>query len=134
MAYSTVHYQDQDLTYAIIASAIEVHKVLGPGLLESAYKYCLSIEFDDRRLQYQQEVAIPCSYKNRPIDCGFRLDFLIEGRVILEIESIATILPVHEAQILTYLRLMDKHVGLLINFNTPVLKGGIRRFALGAKR
>ena len=81
MAYSTVHYQDQDLTYAIIASAIEVHKVLGPGLLESAYKYCLSIEFDDRRLQYQQEVAIPCSYKNRPIDCGFHLDFLIEGRV-----------------------------------------------------
>ena len=126
-------YKDEDLTHTIIAAAIEVHRTLGPGLLESAYKACLIIELDERRLGYKQEMVAPLIYKNKRVDIVFRVDFLIENKVVVELKSIETILPVHAAPVLTYLRLLDKHVGLLINFNVPILKNGIRRCVLNAE-
>ncbi|HSX11021.1 MAG TPA: GxxExxY protein [Chlamydiales bacterium] len=125
-------YQDQELTRKIIAAAIEVHKHLGPGLLESAYRICLCLELECAGLNYKQELTVPLVYKNRKLDCGFRIDFLIENQIILELKSADSILPVHKAQLLTYLHLMHKQVGLLINFNVPVLKEGIRRCVLKA--
>jgi GxxExxY protein len=103
------------------------------GLLESAYKACLIIEFEERRLRYKQEMVAPLIYKNKRVDSGFRVDFLIEDKVVVELKSIEAIMPVHAAQVLTYLRLLDKRVGLLINFNVPVLKNGIRRCVLNAE-
>ncbi len=126
-------WQYQELTRKIIAAAIEVHKYLGPGLLEIAYQTCLAAELEDLKLNFQREVAVPLKYKNRKLDCGFRIDFLVESAVVLELKSVEAVLPVHESQLLTYLRLMNKQVGLLFNFNEPVLKKGIRRFALGGK-
>ncbi len=125
-------YQHEELTHKIIASAIEVHKFLGPGLLESAYKLCLAFELDSYGLRYDQELHVPLIYKNRKVDCGFRLDFLVENAVVLELKSVDSTLPIHQAQLLTYLRLMNKQVGLLINFNVAVLKTGIRRCVLNA--
>ena len=116
--------QERALTYKILAAAIEVHKILGPGLLESVYQNCLSVEFENVGLKYSRERAINFEYKNRKIDSGFRIDFLIEERVVLEIKSVETILPVHESQLLTYLGLSDKTVGLLVNFNVTILKNG----------
>jgi GxxExxY protein len=124
-------YLDQQLTHAIIGAAIEVHRHLGPGLLESAYQWCLEMEFKDRGWTYQREHAIPLTYRNRRLDCGFRCDFLVENQVVLELKSIESLLPIHRAQLLTYLRLLDKTIGLLINFNEPVLKKGICRCVLG---
>lgn len=123
-------YLHQELTHKIIAAAIEVHKNLGPGLLEAVYQLCLGLEFESHGLKYQKEATIPLLYKNKKIDHCFRLDFLVENEIILELKSIESILPVHEAQLLTYLRLSGKQVGLLINFNVPVLKQGIHRCIL----
>ena len=123
-------YLHQELTHKIIAAAIEVHKNLGPGLLEAVYRLCLGLEFESYGLKYQKEVSIPLLYKDKKIDHCFRLDFLVENEFILELKSIETMLPIHEAQLLTYLRLSRKQVGLLINFNVPVLKMGIRRCIL----
>jgi len=120
-------YLHQELTHQIIAAAIEVHKNLGPGLLEAVYRSCLALELESRELKYQKEVAVPLLYKNKKIDHCFRLDFLVENKIILELKSLETMLPVHKAQLLTYLRLADKQVGLLINFNVSVLKAGIHR-------
>jgi GxxExxY protein len=128
-------YQDQDLTHEIIGAAIEVHKILGPGLLESVYQVCLCYELTNRGLFYKKEFVAPLMYKNINLDSGFRVDLMVENKVILELKSIDSILPVHEAQLLTYLRLLKKQVGLLINFNVPFLvKGtGIRRCVLKAE-
>lgn len=104
-----------------------MHKTLGPGLLESAYRQCLAFELEDRGLRYSRELLIPIVYKHKKIDYGFRLDLIVENAVILELKSVDTILPVHKAQLLTYLRLAGKQVGLLINFNVKVLKEGIDR-------
>ena len=123
-------YIHQDLTYQIIAAAIEVHKNLGPGLLEAVYRSCLALELESRGLKYKKEVAIPLLYKNKKIDHCFRLDFLVEDKIILELKSIETMLPVHKAQLLTYLRLARQPIGLLINFNVSVLKAGIHRCIL----
>ncbi len=127
-----IRYQDEELTHNIIAAAIEVHKTLGPGLLESAYKTCLLMEFEEMGLNYKQELMTPIVYRNKRIDCGFRIDVLVEDKIVLELKSVEHILPVHEAQILTYLRLLGRQVGLLINFNVSVLKKGIRRCVLDA--
>ena len=97
-------YLHQELTHKIIAAAIEVHKNLGPGLLEAVYLLCLELELKNQRLQYQKEVMVPLAYKNEKIDHFLRLDFLVENEVVLELKSIETMLPVHEAQLLTYLR------------------------------
>ena len=124
-------YLHQDLTYKTIAAAIEVHKNLGPGLLESIYRMCLEFELTNQGLNFQKELPINFLYKNKMIDQCFRLDFLIEDTLVLELKSVERILPVHEAQLLTYLRLSNKPIGLLINFNVPILKQGIHRYVLG---
>jgi len=126
-------YQDQDLTHKILGAAIEVHRNLGPGLLESAYRFCLCMEFDSLGISYKQELVVPIMYKNKKCDCGFRVDFLVEDKVILELKSVEQLLPIYEAQLLTYLRLLSKQVGLLMNFNEPILKKGIKRCVLQAK-
>lgn len=118
-----------ELTRPIIGAAIEVHRVLGPGLMESSYEECLCHELTLRALTFQRQVPIPLSYKNIQLDCSYRADLII-GDVVVELKAVESILPIHEAQLLTYMRLLKKSVGLLINFNVPVLKEGIRRRVL----
>ncbi len=118
------------LTEAINGAAIDVHRVLGPGLLESAYEVCLCDELRDRGIQFQHQVPLPVVYKGRRLDCGYRLDLLIDRQVVVEIKAIDHLEKVHDAQLLTYLRLTGLTRGLLINFNVPMLKDGIRRRVL----
>ena len=118
-----------DLTGKIIGAAIEVHKVLGPGLLESVYEECLSHELGKAKVPYERQKEIPVEYKGIKLSCGYRIDLLVDGRVIVEIKSCDSVLPIHEAQLLTYLKLTGLRVGLLINFNVSTLKNGIKRFA-----
>ena len=116
------------LTHEIIGAAIEVHRLLGPGLLESAYEECLCHELTLRKLGVQRQVPVPVVYKEVKLECGYRLDLVVERKVILELKSIEAFSPVHEAIMLTYLRLSGYRIGLLINFNVTILKNGIRRF------
>jgi GxxExxY protein len=116
------------LTHEIIGAAIEVHRLLGPGLLESAYEECLCHELTLRNLGVQRQVPVPVVYKEVKLECGYRLDLVVEKRVILQLKSIEAFSPVHEAVMLTYLRLSGFRIGLLINFNVSILKDGIRRF------
>lgn len=127
-------YPCKDLTHKIISAAIDVHKNLGPGLLEAVYTTCLGLEFESIGLRYKRELDIPLKYKNLKIDRFLRLDFLVEEEVVLELKSLEKVLPVHEAQLLTYLKLTGKQVGLLINFNVPLLKSGIYRRILMTER
>lgn len=115
------------ITEAVIQAAIEVHRTLGPGLLESAYEACLAFELAQRGMKGEQQKPLPVVYKNVRLDCGYRLDLLVEDQAIVEIKAVDQLLPVHEAQLLSYLRLSGCHVGLLINFNGKVLRSGIRR-------
>jgi GxxExxY protein len=115
------------LTGEIIAAAVDVHRELGPGLLESAYRICLCHELAKRRLQAKTEVSLPIKYKGISLDCGYRMDVVVEGKVLVELKSIDKLLPVHQAQLLTYLRLSGLRVGLLINFNVRTLRDGILR-------
>jgi GxxExxY protein len=119
---------DNDITRAIIGAAIEVHKRLGPGLLESAYEECLLHELRIRNLSVERQKGLPVVYKEVKLDCGYRLDLLVEGRIVVELKSVENLAPIHEAIILTYLRLSGQKTGLLINFNVTVLKDGVRRF------
>jgi len=121
---------DTGLTRQIIGMAMRVHTRLGPGLLESAYERCLCHEFDSNRLPYRRQVNLPLVYDNVSLDCGYRADIIVNEEVILELKCIDHILPLHEAQLLTYLRLSSCRVGLLLNFNTVSLKDGIRRRVL----
>jgi len=121
---------EQSLTRKVISAAIEVHRALGPGLLESAYQACLCREFEHLDLRFRQQIDLPVVYRDVKLDCGYRIDFVVEDKLVLELKAIENILPVHEAQLLTYLRLSGLRVGLLINFNVPVLKNGIRRRVL----
>ena len=123
-------YYEKDLTGKIIGAAIEVHRALGPGLLESAYHACLAHELSLRGLSFQHEKPVPVEYKGVGLDCGYRLDFLVGDKVVVELKAVDAIHPVHEAQILTYLKLTGCRVGLIINFNVPVLKDGIKRMVL----
>jgi GxxExxY protein len=118
------------LTHDIIGAAIEVHRGLGPGLLESAYEACLVYELRLRRLKVEPQKPLPIFYKDVMLDCGYRLDLVVENQVIIEIKSVNVIAPIHEAQLLSYLRLSDCKRGLLINFNVKMLKDGIRRMKL----
>jgi len=121
----------EELTESVIGSAIEVHRGLGPGLLESAYEECLCHEFHLRGIGFERQVALPVEYKGVKLDCGYRLDLIVEDALILELKCLEHILPVHEAQLLTYLRMTSKRVGLILNFNVPVLtRGGIVRKVL----
>lgn len=126
----TSQYEHSDLTNRIIGAAIAVHRELGPGLLESAYEECLASEFGVVGLAFERQVPLPVVYRNTRLDCGYRLDFVVESHVILELKAIDKIAPIHEAQLMTYLRLSKRPVGLLMNFNVPVLKDGIVRRAL----
>jgi len=119
---------DKDIAHAIIGAAIEVHRRLGPGLLESAYEECLAHELRLRNLRVDQQVGLPVVYKETKLDCGYRLDIVVEGRIVVELKSVGSLAPIHEAIILTYLRLSGHKVGLLINFNVAILKDGVRRF------
>lgn len=120
----------EELTEKIIGAAIEVHRALGPGLLESVYERALCHELKLRGLSFQQQVPVPLTYKGIDLDFGYRLDLVVENSVILELKTVSHILPVHEAQLLTYMRLTNKPVGLIINFNVAVLKNGIVRRVL----
>jgi GxxExxY protein len=120
----------EQLSEAIIGAAIEVHRQLGPGLLESIYATCLEHELSLRGISSRREVALPINYKGIAFEAGYRIDLLVENTVIVEVKAIETVLPVHEAQLLTYLKLSQKRVGLLINFNVPLLKDGITRRVL----
>jgi GxxExxY protein len=118
------------LTGRVIGAAIEVHKTLGPGLLESAYEECLCRELDLHGLHYTQQKPLPIEYKGVKLDCGYRIDVLVEDVVIVELKSVESLEPIHEAQLLTYLKLTGRKVGLLINFNVPVLRDGIKRMMI----
>jgi len=115
------------LTEQIIGAAIEVHKALGPGLLESVYEECLCHELHLRGIRFQRQVIVPVVYKGVALDCGYRLDLIVEDTVVLELKCVDRVLPIHEAQLLTYLKLLNKAVGFIINFNVSVLRNGIFR-------
>lgn len=119
---------DNEITHAIIGCAIEVHKRLGPGLLESAYEECLVHELRLRNLLVDRQVPVPVVYRETKLECGYRIDVLVESRVVVELKSVESLAPIHEAIILTYLRLSNHRIGLLINFNVGALKDGVRRF------
>jgi GxxExxY protein len=120
--------RDNDpLTEEIIGFAIEVHRQLGPGLLESAYEECLWYELKQHALDVRRQVSLPVIYKSIRLDCGYRLDLVVGNLVIIELKTVERLLPIHEAQLLTYLKLSGICTGLLFNFNTAVLKDGIRR-------
>jgi GxxExxY protein len=119
---------DSALTGAIIGAAIEVHKSLGPGLLESAYETCLAHEFSLRSISFERQKPAPVVYKEVKLECGYRLDFMVAGQVVVELKAVEGFTPVHEAIMLTYLRMTGCRLGLLINFNVLVLRKGIRRF------
>jgi GxxExxY protein len=122
-----------EITREIIAAAIEVHRALGPGLLESAYEECLCQELALRKIAFERQRPLRVEFKGIRIDCGYRLDLLVERKVVVEIKAVESLLPIHEAQLLTYLKLGDWKIGLLINFNVTLLKMGIRRKVLGLK-
>ena len=115
------------LSSLIIKAAIKIHKELGPGLLESAYEECLCRELAIRDLTFERQKPLAVSYKGVKLDCGYRLDVVVEGLVILELKAVDRIEPIHEAQLLTYLKLSDLKLGILINFNVPILRNGIKR-------
>ncbi len=115
------------ITGETIGAAIEVHRALGPGLLESAYEACLAFELAERGLKVERQRLLPVVYRDVQLDCGYRLDLLVEERVIVEIKAVDRLAPIHQAQLLSYLKLSGCKVGLLINFNVKVLKNGIRR-------
>jgi len=118
------------ITEKIIGCAIEVHKNLGPGLLESAYEECLTFELLNNDLKAERQIAVPVVYKDVKLDCGYRIDILVENYVVVELKTVDAFAPVHEAQILTYMKFANKKIGLLINFNVTLLKNGIKRYRL----
>jgi GxxExxY protein len=120
-----------ELTGKVIGACIEIHRELGPGLLESAYEECLAYELSKAGLRYERQRALPVRYKEVQLDCGYRLDLVIEGVLIVELKAVTELHPIHEAQLLTYLKLDRKSLGLLINFNVPTLKQGVKRVACG---
>ena len=115
------------LSNVVIGAAIDVHKSLGPGLLESAYEACLCHELGSRGVKYKRQVSLPIDYKDVQLDCGYRLDILVEDKIVLELKSVEKLLPIHDAQLLTYLKLGNWQLGILFNFNVPLLKLGIKR-------
>jgi GxxExxY protein len=122
--------KSNSLSQQIISASIEVHRVLGPGLLESAYEECLCHELNHRSIQIKRQVPVPLIYKNIKLDCGYRIDILVEELVLIELKSVERLDPLHHAQVLTYLRLRNLWLGLLINFNVPVLRLGLKRLVL----
>jgi GxxExxY protein len=120
-------------TESIIGAAIEVHRHLGPGLLESAYEECLCEELSLRKMPFSRQIALPVTYKSKKLDIGYRIDLLVNQEVVVELKTVESILPIHEAQTLTYMRLGGWQVGLILNFNVTVLKNGIKRLVFKLK-
>jgi len=118
------------LSRSVIGCAIEVHRTLGPGLLESTYRQCLACELSQGQIPFQMEVSLPVRYKDILLDCGYRIDLVVGGTLIVETKCVETLLPIHQAQILTYMRLPKIPIGLLTNFNVTKLQNGIKRFVL----
>jgi GxxExxY protein len=118
-------------TYDIVGAAIEIHRQLGPGLLESAYERCLSRELLVRGIPFQRQVPLPVEYRGVQLDCGYRLDLVVAESIIVEVKAVSKVLPIHRAQVLTYLKLTDCRLGLLINFNVEVLHTGVHRIIKG---
>ncbi len=125
-----VNMEFEPISKIIIGAAIEVHKHLGPGLLESAYEECLAYELTENGLFVKRQKPVPVVYKEVKLDCGYRIDILVNDEVIIEIKSVDVLHPVHEAQILTYMKFARKKIGLLINFNVTVLKNGLKRYVM----
>jgi len=121
---------ENEISKQVIGAAIEVHRQLGPGLLESTYETCLAHELTLRELPFMRQKPVPVIYKSVTLDAGFRVDLLVADKVVVELKAVETLLPVHKAQVLTYLKLTGCKLGLLINFNVPVLKNGIKRLVL----
>ena len=119
-----------DLSNKVIGCALRVHRELGPGLLESTYEQCLCYEFTKAGIQFEQQKALPVKYQDVMIDCGYRIDILVEGKLIIELKSVESLQRIHEAQLLTYMKLSGCSVGLLINFNSILLRDGIKRMVL----
>ncbi len=119
--------REDQVTDKIIGAAIEVHRVLGPGLLESAYEECLCYELSQRGLKFRRQAPLPVTYKGIRLACCYKMDLLVEGMVVVELKTVESLLRVHAAQLLSYLRLAGKPVGLLINFNSPTLRSGLKR-------
>jgi GxxExxY protein len=119
-----------DLSNKVLGCAIEVHRELGPGLLESAYEQCLAYELNQARIPFHLQVGLPVEYKQTKLDCGYRIDLLVEDKLIVELKTVDQLLKIHEAQVLTYMKLAKMKVGLLINFNVPMLRKGIKRLVL----
>jgi len=130
MNHRDTEAQRDSLTHKVIGAAIEVHRALGPGLLESAYEECLCYELSSVGLVFRQQVELPVLYKKVKLDCGYRMDIVVSESLVLEIKTVEKLLPIHQAQLLTYLKLSGLRTGLLINFNVPVLKNGIKRMKL----
>ena len=120
-----------EITYEIIGAALDVHRALGPGLLESAYEECLCYELNLRQIPFERQRPLPLQYKGKRLDCGYRLDVVVLDAVVVEIKAVESILPIHEAQLLRYLKIGGWKIGLLLNFNVSVLKDGIRRRVMG---
>jgi GxxExxY protein len=127
------HLEVNKTTEAVIGAAIEVHRHLGPGLLESAYEECLCHELKLRNLPFKRQVSLPVNYKGVQLDCSYRLDLLVNDELVVELKAVDALLPIHEAQVITYIRLGGWKVGLLLNFSLPTLKQGIKRLVLGLK-
>ncbi|KAA3618458.1 MAG: GxxExxY protein [Calditrichaeota bacterium] len=117
----------EKLTQEIIGACIDVHKELGLGLLESAYEACLCFELSQRQLKFRKQVKLPVKYKTVKLDCAYIIDIVVEDKVVLELKSVDNILPIHEAQLISYLKLSGIEVGLLLNFNVSVMKNGVKR-------
>ena len=120
-----------EITGEILDACIKVHKELGPGLLESVYELCLCQELSDRDIEFQNQVVLPVFYKGMDLNKNFVIDILVEDEILIEIKAVEVILPVHKAQIISYLKLADKYVGILVNFNVPLVKDGFRRYLNG---
>jgi GxxExxY protein len=119
-----------ELSERVIGSAMDVHRQLGPGLLETVYEECLCFELKQARIAYRRQVPLPVFYKGVQLECGYRMDVVVEHRLVVEIKAVERLLPIHEAQMLTYLRLSGLPIALLLNFNSVALKSGLRRFVL----
>jgi len=119
-----------ELSNKVIGCAIEVHRNLGPGLLESTYEQCLAAELSDLGIPFQLQAELPVTYKNKRIDCGYRIDVFVDSALILELKCVGKLLPIHEAQLLTYMKLANVRMGLLMNFNVRLMKEGIKRMVL----
>jgi GxxExxY protein len=123
-----------EISGKIIQAAIEVHRCLGPGLLESAYEECLCHELNLMGISFERQKGLPVEYKGVKLDCGYRMDIVVENKIIIEVKAVENLLPIHEAQVLTYLKLSGLRLALLLNFNCPVLKKGIKRFISGFEK